>query len=233
MAKVKSNKLSVKDLPDSTGGGVPKTLQPGNVLIKINSIELRKEPFEGNPYNLILNCEGPDMGPEFEGFQINKDRPELGKAKGQVGRVRATEYAFSDRTVGDKQISRDRDILKWVQSFCKALGISDWFLAQDEKHDTIQDFVNQLNMDKPFEDIWVNSCLAGKSYTNAQGFLNYDLFLPWFSAKAVPLELENAEPSKIIKFSEEMHIKSGKKKPAVVDEFSGGRSRSGGSDFDL
>lgn len=232
----KPGKLSTKDVPETGGGsGISKTLQPGNTVVKINSIELRKEPFEGDPYNILLHCEGEPQGDGFEGFAIDKNRPELGHAKGQVGRVRATEYSFSNRVFDGKPINRDQDMLKWLKSFCTAVGCQEWFIAQDEKHDTIADFIDQLNMDKPFEGVWLNACLAGKPYTNAQGFLNYDLYLPWFNAKAVPLEHVDAKPSKLITFNQELHIKAGKKKAiASVDEFGvGGRTKVKGSDFDL
>jgi len=237
MAKQSKNNLSTSDVPDAgSGGGVSKTLQPSNAAIKINSVGLRKEPFEGEPYNIVLNCEGEDMGPEFAGFHLDKDRPELGTAKGQVGRVRATEYTFSNRVLNGKPINKDLEMLKWLKSFCKAIGKPEWFAAQDKMHATVQDFIDQLNIDKPYDDIWLNSCLAGKPYTNQQGFLNYDLYLPWFNAKAVPLELPGTTPSLLIPFSQELHTKSGKKKPAaVLDEFSGGAKpkTNKGSDFDL
>jgi len=230
-----SGKLSTKGVPDSTGSGIPKTLQPGNTVIKVNSIELRKEPFEGDPYNILLNCEGEPIGDGFEGFAIDKNRPELGHAKGQVGRVRATEYSFSNRVFDNKAINRDQDMLKWLQSFCKAAGCYDWFIAQDQRHDTIADFIDQLNMDKPFEGVWMAACLAGKPYTNAQGFLNYDLYLPWFNAKAVPLEKVGSEPSKLLKFNQDIHIKAPKKKTTTtLDEFGAvSRPKAKGSDFEL
>ena len=230
----KSGKLSTKGVKDATAGGISKTLQPGNTVIKINSIELRKEPFEGDPYNILLQCEGEPLGEDFEGFAIDKNRPELGHALGQVGRVRATEYTFSNRVFDGKAINRDQDMLKWLQSFCKSADCYEWFVAQDEKHDTIADFIDQLNMDKPFAGVWFNVCLAGKPYTNAQGFLNYDLYLPWFNAKAVPLEKIGVQPSKLLKFNSELHIKAGKKKPAdSLDGFGASKPRAKGSDFEL
>ena len=36
-----SGKLSTKDVPETGGSGVSKTLQPGNIVIKINSIEYK------------------------------------------------------------------------------------------------------------------------------------------------------------------------------------------------
>jgi hypothetical protein len=237
MAKTKvSNNLSTKDIPDAGNGGTPKTLQPGNALIKINNIELRKEPFEGDPYNIMLNCEGEDMGPEFQGFMLDKSRPELGAAKGQVGRVRAQMYTFSDRVgTNGKPINKNLEMLKWLKSFCKAMGKLQWFDAQDDRHATVQEFIDQMNLDKPYDEVWLNSCLAGKPYTNQQGFVNYDLYLPWFNAKAVPLELPGTTPSLLIPFSAELHTQGNKKKAvASLDEFSGESKKSSPKgDFDL
>jgi len=85
--------ISTKDIP--TGGGkTPKTLQPGNANIKINKIYLEKFPFGEDAYNLMLDCEGVDLGADFEGFFIDKDNEGAGRHTGQVGRVRASQWAF-------------------------------------------------------------------------------------------------------------------------------------------
>ncbi len=209
-----NSKLSTTDIPES-GTGVPKTIQPGNVVFKINFITLKKEPFEGDPYNIVLHCEGEPQPAPFEGFHVDKDRPELGIAKGQVGRIRATEYSFSNRTFSGKEISRDLDMLKWLKNFCASIGAQEWFRAQDKAHETIEDFMAQLEKDRPYEGVWLNSCTAGKEYYNQQGFINYDLYLPWYNAKQVPLEKAGTKESKMIPFAEDIHIKKSKKEKPV------------------
>ncbi len=81
-----SGKLNTKDI--KTGGGVAKTLQPGNQQCKINSVELEEFKFKEGGYHIMLNMESVDMGPDYQGFFINKDNESLGRYKGQVGKVK-------------------------------------------------------------------------------------------------------------------------------------------------
>ena len=90
------SKLNTVDVPKS-GGGVPKTLQPGNQVCQIYSVELKPSTFKEGGYDLLLNMVGPDLGDEFQGFFIDKNNESLGRHKGQVGRVKATEWLFAWR----------------------------------------------------------------------------------------------------------------------------------------
>ena len=66
--------LSTEDL--GTGGsGLPKTISPGNKVLKINNIELEEIKFIKDSYHLILHVETePIEG--FEGFALDKDNPD-------------------------------------------------------------------------------------------------------------------------------------------------------------
>ena len=102
--------LSTTDL--GTGGsGLPKTITPGNHVLKINSIELEDFKFIDNAYHLMLHVEtAPIEG--FEGFMIDKDDESKGRYAGQIGRVKASQYAFADgETKSGIKIQRDRSIL--------------------------------------------------------------------------------------------------------------------------
>ena len=61
--------LSTTDL--GTGTGMPKTITPGNNVLKINSIHLEDFSFIEGAYHLMLNVETPAID-GFEGFQIDK-----------------------------------------------------------------------------------------------------------------------------------------------------------------
>lgn len=230
-----SGKLSTKNI--TTGGdGVSKTLEPGVALCKINGLSLEEFKFKDGAYNVILHLEGEDLGSGFEGFFIDKDRPELGKHKGKVGNVKATEWAFADgETKSGVQVSRDMEMLKWLKQFCVSIGCLAWFDSQDEKHDTIESLFAAFSKNKPFKDNFYAFCIAGKEYTNRGGYTAYDLFLPKYSKEGVPVELDNASPSKLLKFKPEDHIKKRKVEP--VNEFGGDTSTPGistdGADFDL
>ena len=170
--------------------------------------------FKPGSKNVVLYLETvPVTNKSFEGFLIDKGNPEAGKYAGQVGRVRAGEWAFADgSTKSGVEVSRDTEILKFIKTLCQALGKEDWLDSQDDKHDTIESLVDAFNADKPYEGIFLNYCVAGKEYNNRQGYLTYDLFLPKFTRKGVPFEATSAKVSKLLTFNTEEHIKKSKVK---------------------
>ena len=86
--------LSTTDL--STGGsGLPKTLAPGNHLLKINSINLDDYSFIPGAKHLMMHVEGEPID-GFQGFLVDKDDESKGHYAGQIGRVKASQYAFAD-----------------------------------------------------------------------------------------------------------------------------------------
>ena len=219
--------LSTKNI--QTGGeGVSKTLEPGNSLCKINGVTLEEFKFKPGAYHVMLHLEGEDMGSGFEGFYIDKDRPELGRYKGKVGIVKATEWAFADgETKSGIQVSRDMEMLKWLKQFSTSLGCLDWFNSQDEKHPTIESFFAAFAKDKPFANTFYRFCIAGKEYTNKGGYTAHELFLPKYSKEGTPVEKDDVQTPKLLKFNPADHIR--KKKVENVQEF----GDSSGSDFDL
>ena len=213
--------ISTKNIGgDSAGSGVPKTLQPGNTTAKMTGIKLEASRFDAGAYNIVISLEGEDMGEGFEGFWINKDDESLGRHKGQVGRVRLSEYAYQDGTTKTGiKVSRDYDILRAVQNLCKVTNSLAWFDKQDNQHDTIESLVEQFASDAPFKDTYVNWCLGGKEYQNKDGYTNYDLFVvrPGKGYYAYESVDTPAERSKLIKFNADLHIK--KKRSESVSSF--------------
>jgi hypothetical protein len=223
-------KLNTKDIKAGGEGGVPKTLQPGNHKCTINSVTLETFKFKEDSYHIVLHVEGPDMGPEFEGFFIDKNNEAKGRHKGQVGRVKASEWAYADsKTVKGIVISRDAEMLKFLKNLCVALGCGDWLLNEDGKHDTIESLFKQFDKDKPFKGVVLDYCFGGKEYVDKNGYNNYDLFLPKYS-KAGPAY----GVSRVVTFNEAEHIK--KKKTESVSEFGSDDNTISGpasSDFQL
>lgn len=169
--------LSTTDL--GTGGaGQPKTISPGNHLLKINSIELEDFKFIDNAKHLMLHVETePIEG--FTGFMIDKDDESKGNYTGQIGRVKASQYAYADgETKSGIKIQRDRSILMFLQGLSKAFEFYDWFINEDGKHATIEKFVAALNKAKPFEGKYIDFCVAGKEYEGKTGYINFDMWLP-------------------------------------------------------
>lgn len=211
------SKLNTKAVK-ATGSTVPKEVQPGNSTCKINNVGLDDFKFKEGAKHVVLYLETTPMSNDFVGFVIDKENPDAGSYKGQVGRVKATEWAFADgETKSGKEVSRDVEIIRFLKTLCQALGKDKWMDAQDDKHDSIESLVAKFNEDKPYADVFLNYCIGGKEYKNRQGYLTYDLFLPKFSRKGVPFEAVNSKLPKLLKFDQEEHIK--KSKNVEVESF--------------
>ena len=170
--------LSTTDLGKEGGSGLPKTIAPGNHVLKINSVTLEDFKFIPNAYHLVINVETEPID-GFEGFLIDKDNESLGRYAGQIGRIKASQYAFADgKTKTGIEVQRDRSILIFLQKLCKTLSINDWFVAQDSKHDTIEELVQAFNDEAPFKDKLFDACVAGKEYEGKSGYTNYDMWFP-------------------------------------------------------
>lgn len=221
--------LSTKNIP-AGGEGVSKTLEPGVSLCKINSVSLDEFKFKEGGLNIMLHLEGEDLGKGFEGFFIDKDRPELGRHKGKVGTIKATEWAFADgETKTGIPVKRDLEMLKWLKQFCTSIGCLPWLDSQDDKHATVESLFAAFNKEKPFAGKFYRFCIAGKEYTNRAGYTAYELFLPKYSKDGVPVEQDEVDVQKLIKFNPSEHIK--KKKVENVPHF--GTDKGAGDDFNL
>jgi len=196
--------LSTEDL--GTGGsGLPKTISPGNHVLKINGVELEDFKFIDNAYHLILHVETePIEG--FEGFALDKDNPDKGHFAGQIGKVKASQYAFADgETKSGIKIQRDRSILIFLQNLCKTMGVNDWMQAQHNKHNTIEDFVEAFNATAPIKDKYLEFCVAGKEYVGKTGYTNYDLWLP--KAENSKYAIAEVEAGKVLIYNADKHLK--------------------------
>ena len=218
------SKLSTKKIETKEEGSILKNLRPGNEKCIINSVELKDSRFNAGELELILNLEGPDLGKEFVGFQIDREDPSKGNHKGQTARVKASYWAFKDSTTKKGiEIKRDEEIMKFVKQLCDSLDITKWFVDQDEKHDTIQQFVEAFNTEKPFANKPMNYCICGKEYINKKGYKDYELYLPKFSSAGKPFHKDAA---KVVIFNVDDHIIKAKEKP--VSSFDTPSESSGG-----
>jgi len=197
--------LSTTDLSTGGGSGLPKTIQTGNHVLKINKITLEDYQFIDNAKHLILHVETQPID-GFEGFMIDKDDESKGHFAGQIGRVKASQYAFADgETKSGVKIQRDRSLLIFLQNLCKSLGVNEWFVAQDDKHDTIEDFIKAFAKDAPFTDKYMEFCIAGKEYESKSGYTNYDMWLP--KGEGNKYAYGEIEGGKVLKYDESKHLK--------------------------
>jgi len=197
--------LSTEDLGTGGSSSLPKTINPGNHLLKINSVTLDEFKFIDNAYHLMLHVETkPIEG--FQGFMRDTQDESKGNYEGQIGRIKASQYAFADgETKSGIKIQRDRSILIFLQNLCKTLGINDWMVKQHNKHETIEDFVKAFNETAPYQNIYLEYCVAGKEYIGKTGYTNYDLWLP--KAQNGKYAYGEEEGGKVIIYNEENHLK--------------------------
>jgi hypothetical protein len=183
MSTQNGKKLSTKnanlDPPAGSGGGVKPILEPGNYEITILRTELRKERDPKFGEKLIMLVESRPLV-DFQGLLIDKSDPAKGRHQGRVGYVSYARYGFKDAvTPNDVQIVRDDEILRALGVLCRniGLGMKDWWDAQDDKHDNVDQLYAAFERDKPYLGVWFHACIAGRQYMNGQ-YLNYELFFP-------------------------------------------------------
>jgi hypothetical protein len=228
--------LSIDDLPEG-GGGLNKVIQPGNITAKINSVELENFKFIEGAYHLVMNVETEPIA-GFEGFSIDPQNPSLGNYKGQIGKVKASQYAFADGTTKTGiKIERDKSILIFLKNLCNALGCDNWFKAQNNKHETIESFVMAFNNERPFDGVFLEWCIAGKEYMNKQGYIAHNLYLPKSMKGAYAFSAKDS--NKTLEYDEVDHLVKLDKTPVKKfdsleedDEDLGDFSKAG-DDFDL
>jgi hypothetical protein len=221
--------LSTKNIKTGGDGGMSKTLEPGTNLCKINNVTLEEFTFKEGALNVMFHLEGEDLGDDFQGFFIDKNNESLGRHKGKVGVVKATEWAFADgETKSGIAVSRDSEMMKFLKQLCTSFDCVKWFDAQDDKHPTIESIYTAFNKEKPFKDQFFRFCIAGKEYTNRGGYKAHELFLPKYSKDGTPIEKDDVQVSKLIKYNEANHIR--KKKEEKVEGFGDSKA---GSDFEL
>jgi hypothetical protein len=222
--------LSTKDMSDGSGKIKP-VISVGNQKLKINSITFDQTPYDKEAYNMVLHVESEPMKGSFQGFLVNKDDEKGSRYKGQVGRVRVSPYPFKDTTLPSGiEIKRDTEALKNLVFIAKTLGLRDELDVINA--DDIFEFVESANGILSGNDIYINTCIAGREWENKEGYINYDLFLPRMSKDGIPLENLNvsSEESRLYTFDANKHVQKLKKK--VIESFEPSKSNSG-DDFDI
>ena len=123
MNEIKNKKVMLNTKDMSAGSGRTKpVLDPGNHVVKINSITLDQTPYDSEAYNINLHVETAPLGGEFEGFFRDYNDQSQGRYEGQIGRVRISPFPFKDTTLpSGREISRDQEILKNMITLAETL----------------------------------------------------------------------------------------------------------------
>lgn len=248
------------DTTKETVGGISKSIHPGNVAVRINSITWGKtDKPRANGINLFFHVETKPIGGDFKGFPIDKADLTQGNWEGQVSAVKADNFPFTEFTSKAKDIHREVEdvIIEYINKTLRDAGCPltkegkvQWSDNQNNKHSDIESYLNAFCADNPLKDKWYNTLLAGQEKQNGS-YLNYYLHFP-SSYKSVdkngapitiylkgsviePIETEPGK-SKLIAYDPEKFLtkeKANTDKP--VDSFTNGteETKSSASTFSL
>lgn len=189
--------LSTKDMSAGSGGTKP-VIEPGNQVIKINSISFDQTPYDSDAYNIVLHVESEPIVGEFNGFLKDMNNPNGPKYEGQVGRVRFSPYPYKDTVLPNgNEINRDTEVLKAMVYLSEVL---DKRKELDEiQANTIEDFMVKCNL-LLSNTGYINACLGAREWENKDGYTNNDLFLPKRTKNGAPIEALDLENSNLLKF---------------------------------
>ena len=223
--------LNTKDMSAGSGRTKP-VLDPGNHVVKINSITLDQTPYDADSYNIHLHVETAPVGGDFEGFFKDYNDQSQGRYEGQIGRVRISPFPFKDTTLpSGREISRDQEILKHMITLAETLDMRDGLDSIEA--DTIEFFMRECN-DLMGGSKLINMCIGGREWENKEGYVNNDLFLPRISKDGIAMEAIDKENSRLLKFDRAVHVKALVKKETSNNEEIPFKADSGsGSDFEL
>ena len=224
--------LNTKDM--SAGSGrIKPVLDPGNHVIRVNSITLDQTPYDSEAWNVNLHVETQPVEGEFEGFFRNKDNESKGRYEGQIGRVRMGPFPYKDTTLpSGREISRDQEILKGMIFLGEVLGKRDELDSIEA--DTIEVFITECNTLFSNSNFF-NACLASREWENKEGYINNDLYLPKLSRNGIPMEALDTENSRLINFDPALHVKVLVKKNETNGQVTSEKPvvNAGSSDFEL
>jgi hypothetical protein len=210
----------------STGGGKSKILTPGEHYCRIIDITLTVPSFKPEGFFLNLLLEGPHMGDDFEGIDVDKTNPAAGKYAGKIATVNANRYPFSTFEYQGRTIDRDEQIFNWLNGLATQLDVFTDIQKAGIKAETIEAYLEAV---KPFlinPELWGTYTIAGREYyKDGYDSPNYNLFLPKKSGKDYPytaLINEAKEPVlNLLRYNEAEHIIKADKPtaPTTVDTF--------------
>ena len=230
--KNKKVMLNTKDMSAGSGRTKP-VLDPGNHVVKINSITLDQTPYDAESYNIHLHVETAPVEGEFEGFFKDYNDQSQGRYMGQIGRVRISPFPFKDTTLpSGREISRDQEILKHMITLAETLEMRDGLDSINAE--TIEDFMRECD-DLMSGSKLINMCIGGREWENKEGYINNDLFLPRISKDGIAMEMLEKENSRLLKFDSSKHVKALVKKdnPSNGVETPFKADSGSGTDFEL
>lgn len=157
-------------------------IEPGNHVIKINSLEYTIPSYDENAIIITLNVETKPVEGDFIGLLTDVSNPNSPRYKGRVGRVKLNAYPFVNKEFASGQkILRDEQIQKYMVVLAEATGNRG--KLDEIEADTAIEFLNKCKV--IFQNSnYFNACIGGKEYRNQQNYINIDLHFPKLSTKS-------------------------------------------------
>lgn len=205
-------------------GGVSKTIKPGNVKARVYGISTSEATFKGvDKLFLHLHLETEPIGPDFQGFLIDKDDESKGRFVGQIGNVKSSGFGYDDNRK-DKDgniITKEDSVIMFLDSLCNEAG-STWVkdVIEGRKFNSMEEFIKGFNKELPIKDVYLNWCIGGTQDTDENGYPKYWLNLPKFE-KGFRLFATDENKSTLLPYEKEEHLYV-KEQPKNVNNFSGG-----------
>lgn len=209
--------VDLTDLLESKSGGKGgKKINPGNHVLKINSIVTKNDERYPDKKYIYLNVETEPID-DFEGFYIDNDQSK-GRHLGKIGKINVNPFGYKDGTMpSGEPVSQQRSMFMFVINLCKTLGITEWAKEQNKKHATAESLIDAFNSSAPFKDIYLEYCVGGQEWVNVEGYTNYNLQLP--KASNGKYAIAGLNEGKCIKFDPAVHIYVPKSKTVEVKKF--------------
>lgn len=163
---------------EASTGGSSKIIQPGGRLCRIVDVTIETPPYDANNRQIILTLEGVDMGDGFEGVDVDKENPSLGKYRGQVAKVKHDMYDIKDFEWQGDTIAKETQIFNWFNRLARKLGVLSEMNSNNVSGETIEEYIDNAKKYLISPDRWALFTIAGKEYyTEGYDKPNYRLFL--------------------------------------------------------
>lgn len=203
-------------LESKSSGKGGKKITPGNHVLKITGLTTKEDERYPEKKYIYINVETEPID-DFEGFYIDND-PSKGRHLGKIGKINANPFGYKDGTMpSGEPVTQQRSMFMFVINLCKTLGITEWAKEQNNKHTTPESLIQAFNETAPFRDVYLEFCVGGQEWINAEGYTNHNLQLP--KAAGGRYSIAGIEEGKCLKFDASKHIYVPANKTPKVENF--------------
>lgn len=189
--------------PTITVGGEQKLR-----ILKIEAAPVTADwGLQRNAVNLVLHVMTDDLGEDFQGFFIDKNNEKLGRYPGAIGRVKASEWAFSNFSNETFSTTTEEGISRFLKSLLYVGGKKQWYDDNVELYPDYNAFIEAINKEKVLKNIFFEMTIGGRGYMSGK-FTNYDLYLPKCGKEEYPFILwgDKEAKSSLLKYNPTFHM---------------------------